>query len=131
MKKLTGKLKRDEVKYVRDGVKTLYTKNTECEICGTKHDLQLHHFNTVSVLWRKWKIDNDISIKTAEEMQNYRDDFIESHKKELVTDVITLCKVCHNERLHKVYGQTPALSTAKKQQRWALRQRLKFRGDLE
>jgi len=116
-------LKRDEVKYIRDLAKSSYTKDSECYICGSKDNLQLHHFYSISALWNKYK--KGIVIKSVEDINKYRESFIEEHKKELYEEVVTLCKECHMNKLHKIYGVSPSLGTAKKQKRWVEIQREK------
>lgn len=118
-------LKRLPVKYIRDRAKSRYTKGTECEICGTKEQLQLHHLNTIDLLWEKWARTNNIVINSVDDILAVRDDFIAAHEYELYEAVATLCKICHNEKLHKIYGQTPGLSTAAKQRRWIDKQAAK------
>ena len=56
-----------------------------------------------------------------------RDKFIEEHSKELFEDTITLCHT-HHLRLHAIYGKKPKFITAKKQPRWAEKQREKHYG---
>lgn len=111
-------LRRDEVKYIRDLAKKSYKKGNECYICLTTENLQFHHFYSISLLWNKWKIQNDVKIDTLEDIIKYREVFKEVHHRELYEETITLCKFHHMDRLHKVYGRTPALSTAEKQKRW-------------
>lgn len=111
-------LKRLPVKYIRDRAKSRYEKGPKCEICETTSELQFHHLNTVDLLWERWIKNNKIVIETTEDILRVRDDFIAEHEYELYTAVATLCKDCHNNKLHKVYGKTPALSTAAKQRRW-------------
>ena len=49
MAKNINPLKRLEVKYVRDGIKSRYKLKTECEICGTTEELENHHYKLHSV----------------------------------------------------------------------------------
>ena len=118
-------LKRLEVKYIRDGAKAAYTKDKECFVCGTDEELQMHHFYSMTPLWEKWKKENKIVIKSADEIKTIRDDFIKDKHVEIYDEVVTLCKFHHMERLHKVYGKVPLLSTAKKQKNWCLKRREK------
>jgi hypothetical protein len=118
-------LKRLEVKYIRDGAKSAYKKDTECYICGTNEELQLHHFHTVTLMWENWKRKNKIIIETAEDIMNVRDSFVLEHYKEMYEEVVTLCKFHHMERLHKIYGKVPLLLTAKKQKIWCEKRREK------
>ncbi len=118
-------LKRLEVKYVRDGAKAAYTKHKECFICGSEEELQMHHYYTMTPLWERWKKRNKIVIKFADEVMRIRDTFINDHHDEIYSEVVTLCKFHHMERLHKIYGKVPLLSTAKKQKNWCVKQRAK------
>lgn len=120
-----SELKRLEVKYVRDRAKSRYSKDGECAICGTTEDLQLHHYHTVDLLWNKWKKANGIVIDEVDDILAVRDDFIAEHEYELYDDVVTLCKNCHNFKLHRLYGQKPSLATAPKQRRWVEKQAAK------
>ena len=119
-------LKRLPVKYIRDRAKSRYQKGNSCEICGTTEELQFHHLHTVDLLWERWIKAKNITIEDVDDILNCRDDFISEHEYELYTAVATLCKSCHNVKLHGLYGKTPALSTADKQRRWIDKQRLKF-----
>ena len=111
-------LKRLEVKYLRDGAKSAYKKDIECYICGKTEELQLHHFNSITILWENWKAKKGITIDSVDDIMNIRDEFVEVHHDEMYHEVVTLCKFHHMDRLHKVYGKSPALHTAKKQKNW-------------
>ena len=117
-------LKRDFVKYVRDGAKSRYEKGTECRICGTSEKLDFHHFSSISVLVANWLKYNELEINDQEEAFFWRDKFIQEHEYELYDDAVTLCRT-HHEQLHSIYGGNPKLVTAKKQARWVERQRVK------
>ena len=119
-------LKRDEIKYIRDISKAAYKKEETCYICGTTEELQFHHFYSMTPLWEKWKKDNNIVIENVEDILDYREHFKAYHSKEIYEETVTLCKFHHMERLHKIYGKVPLLSTAMKQKRWCERQRIKF-----
>jgi len=131
-------LKRFPIKYVRDKVKSQYKKATECFICGSKEELEFHHYNTITLLFDKWLKQTGHSISTVEEIERVRDIFIEEFKELLVSpeQTVTLCKFHHTgngeakkgKGLHKVYGKAPALITAAKQQRWVLKQRNRYYG---
>ena len=123
-----AKLKRLEVKYIRDGAKAAYDKDTQCYICEVTDDLQLHHYNTVTLLWEKWKRNNKIVIEDADHIMRIRDDFIAEYYTEMYDETVTLCKFHHMDRLHKVYGKVPALLTAKKQKKWCEIQKEKHNG---
>jgi hypothetical protein len=118
-------LKRLEVKYIRDGAKSAYTKDKECYICGTDAELQLHHFNTINILWENWKRKNKITIDSVERIMEVRDTFVSDHLQEMYDEVVTLCKLHHMDRLHKIYGKVPPLYTAKKQKLWCDKRREK------
>jgi hypothetical protein len=118
-------LKRIPIKYVRDRAKSRYKKEAACYVCGVGGSLDFHHLFTVDILFDNWLTKNKISINTVEDIIAVRDDFIESHLYEMYDYAKTLCKDCH-KRLHTVYGQRPALSTASKQERWLEKQRLKY-----
>jgi len=120
-----GELKRDPVKYIRDGIKSQYVKESECYICGSEEDLQFHHIYSVAELYHKWARKNKKNPLTAEAAFIIRDEFLEEHQDEMVNQAYTLCKTCHNVRLHGIYGKSPSLGTAKKQERWLNIQRNK------
>jgi hypothetical protein len=117
-------LKRIPIKYVRDRAKSRYVKDAHCYICGVGGSLDFHHLFTMDILFDNWLKTNKILIKDVEDIIAVRDDFIESHMYEMYEYARTLCKTCH-KRLHTVYGQRPALSTAQKQERWIEKQREK------
>ena len=119
-----GNLKRLEVKYVRDKAKSLYRKKDVCEACGATEELQLHHRYSIDELWTRFKRKRKIVKElTMEEVLTLREEFIAEHQMELYEHVLTLCKVCHNEKLHKMFGQTPSLATAQAQLKWLNKQR--------
>lgn len=111
-------LKRDEIKYIRDLSKSEYSKGEECYICGTHDNLQFHHFYSLTELWNKFKKRAKIVINNVDDILTYRDAFIAAHFVEIYDETVTLCKYHHMERLHKIYGKSPSLATAKKQKRW-------------
>jgi hypothetical protein len=119
-----AELKRDFTKYVRDGAKARYNKETYCEICGTIEELEFHHYKTLSVLVNAWVKKNKLNINTAEKAMKQRDVFISEHEDELYKHTVTLCKE-HHSALHKVYGKNPSLGVAKKEERWVIRQKEK------
>jgi ribosomal protein L5 len=118
-------LRRDLVKYVRDKAKSKYRKSTECYICGSNKNLDFHHFYSLTELLERWIRKHDFKINSAEEIMRLRDAFIEDHHKELFDDTITLCHT-HHLKLHSIYGKKPIMITAKKQPRWAKKQRDKY-----
>jgi hypothetical protein len=117
-----GELQRTVYKYARDGIKANYVKDSVCAICGTTHDLELHHPHTFSLLFDNYCRDEGITVKTTEEVLAMREGFYKKYWNELVTDVLTLCNT-HHKALHKIYGVQPPLSTSEKQKQWV--QRLK------
>lgn len=112
-------LKRDLVKYVRDRAKSKYDKGTECHICGSTEKLDFHHYYSLSPLLHRWM---KLNRMKAEDVLEWRDEFIRQHMAELYKHAVTLCHP-HHLRLHAVYGKNPALGTAKKQMRWVEIQR--------
>lgn len=114
-------LKRDLTKYIRDKAKALYVKAPSCRICGSEESLDFHHFNSVSTLLHNWVSKKGL---VAEEVLNWREDFIEEHKVQMYDETVTLCRA-HHLKLHSIYGKEPALHTAKKQKRWVEIQRKK------
>jgi len=119
-------LKRDEVKYIRDISKSAYKKESECYICGATEELDFHHFSSMTHLWNAWKRKNKIIIRNVEDILMHREDFRDDHHTEIYEDTITLCRLHHRERLHKVYGKVPALATSEKQKRWVEKQKIKL-----
>lgn len=119
-------LNRLEVKYVRDGIKTRYLKANACAICGNTTELEYHHYNTVDLLWEKWKKTNAIGeITDPKEIMGLREKFYQDHETEMVYDCVTLCSK-HHKALHSVYGASPSLLTANKQKNWVAKQNAKF-----
>lgn len=120
-------LKRLEVKYLRDGVKSNYPDKHFCEICGTTSDLENHHYHTFTLLWEKFKKDNKIVIRDADHIMELRPDFYKVYWDQLVAkeEIACLC-VDHHRKLHAIYGKDPALPTAEKQKRWVVKQREKY-----
>lgn len=126
MAKNTG-MKRIPVKYIRDRAKSAYDKKDTCHICGTTHDLELHHLSSITLLLEKWNSVKQYDISTDEGIIAVRDEFIADHHKEIYDDVYTLCNK-HHVALHGVYGKSPALGTAAKQERWISIQKAKHEG---
>ena len=121
------KLKRDPVKYIRDRAKSRYEKQSECYICGTKNELDFHHFYSLAPLltqWLKEKKKERPLHYTDEYIIVWRDEFIEECHQELYKDTVTICHK-HHLQLHSLYGRNPGLGTAKKQMRWVELQREK------
>lgn len=118
-----SELKRLEVKYLRDGIKSNYQKETECSICGAKEELQLHHYKSFTPLWNKFKKKAKIVINSVEDLEVYKQQFYSAHWYDLVEDCVTLCKEHHMNGIHRIYGKTPSLATAEKQKRWVQKQK--------
>lgn len=114
-------LKRQAVKYVRDKVKSHYPKTGICQICGSVDGVDLHHYHSVTGLWERWCRLNSIVVRNEETVLEHRDQFIEQHWFELVQDCANLCHK-HHERLHKIYGGKPVLTSANAQRNWVARQ---------
>lgn len=120
-------LKRDEIKYIRDLAKSSYKKDSVCYICNSVQDLQFHHYYSLTQLWEKFKKKAKIKIASIEDILDYREQFKSVHHREIYEETVTLCKYHHMDRLHKIYGKSPGLSTALKQKRWVEIQRSKNR----
>ena len=121
---MTKNLRRDPIKFVRDKAKARYEKGTECEICGSKDNLDFHHYYTLTPLFNKWLKAEKIVINTDDEILAVRDRFIQEHLAELYEYTVTLCHE-HHMKLHSVYGKDPPLHMAKKEMNWVKIQREK------
>ena len=119
--------KRIPVKWIRDGAKSAYEKQNVCYICGSENDLELHHTHSITLLLESWAKTGGHSLETDEEVLQIREEFIETHNKEIYEDVYTLCNH-HHVMLHSVYGKAPPLSTAPKQNNWIEKQKQKLLG---
>jgi hypothetical protein len=119
--------KRIPVKWVRDRAKAAYEKKTECYICGTSHELELHHLHSVTILLDKWAKAKNYDISTDAGILSVRDEFIEEHHTELYDQVYTLCNR-HHVALHSVYGKAPQPGSEPKQAHWIETQRAKHTG---
>jgi hypothetical protein len=111
-------MNRDAVKWVRDRAKSRYNKGSECEICGSTENLDFHHYYSVAELLDRWCTKNKLTLKTDDDVLAVRDRFIAEHEYELFEATVTLCNFHHAESLHKIYGKSPGLGTAKKQMNW-------------
>ena len=118
-------LKRDLVKYVRDKAKSKYKKEAECYICGSTENLDFHHFYGLTELLESWFKENDITIKTEDEILELRETFIKENEDKVYKQAVTLCHM-HHRKLHNIYGKRPKLITAKKQENWVQIQRKKY-----
>ena len=118
-------LKRDLVKYVRDKAKSKYKKDTHCYICGSTENLDFHHFYGLTELLESWFKENDITVKTEDEILELREIFIKENEDKVYKQAVTLCHM-HHRKLHNIYGKRPKLITAQKQQTWVEIQRKKY-----
>jgi hypothetical protein len=109
--------KRLAIKWVRDLAKSAYEKKNSCYICGTEHELELHHFHSLTLMFDKWARQHSYDITTDEGVLAVREQFIDEHTVELYDKVRTLCNR-HHVLLHKIYGKAPALGTEAAQERW-------------
>ena len=105
------------VKWIRDMNKSRYQKGDTCAICGTKEEIEFHHFNSLTLLLEKWLKLKGITIESDDDVLSIREQFSNEHKRELFGEVVDLCKA-HHTRLHDIYGITPKLHTDEKQKRW-------------
>lgn len=119
------KYKRSAIALMRDGIKSQYKKSGHCAVCDTVEDLELHHYHTVSHLVKNFARENRLDFNDETTVLNNRTAFYDKHMHELVEDTVTLCHN-HHVALHRVYGTEPALSSAKKQKNWVIKQRDKF-----
>ena len=126
MAKNTGN-NRIPVKWVRDRAKAAYVKNDTCCICGTGADLELHHFNSITLLLEKWASAKRYDISTDDGILAVRDEFIAEHNNELYEQVRTLCNK-HHVSLHRIFGKAPPAGSATRQERWINIQEEKFNG---
>lgn len=113
---------RIKIKWIRDGAKAKYPPKISCAICDTTENLELHHYTSLTNLLDRWQKETGIPLNTDEEVLAIRDRFISEHNYELYTAVACLCAE-HHKALHKVYGKSPLLSTAAKQEQWVLKKR--------
>jgi 5-methylcytosine-specific restriction endonuclease McrA len=114
-----AELKRELVKYVRDFIKKDYKLRDCCYICGSTTKLELHHLYSVSELFNKWCVANNIkSITTEEQILSLRARFAEDCADSLNnSNLFTLCSD-HHKRLHNLYGQTYPNFMAAKIKTW-------------
>jgi len=119
--------KRIPVKWVRDRAKAAYEKKTECCVCGSATDLELHHLHSVTILLDKWSEAKGYDISTDAGILAVRDEFIDEHRVELYDQVYTLCNR-HHVALHSVYGKAPRPGSEPKQAHWIETQRAKHTG---
>jgi hypothetical protein len=127
MAKNTGN-NRIPVKWVRDRAKAAYDKKDTCCICGTGVDLELHHFNSITILLENWASAQKYDISTDDGILAVRDEFIAEHQNELYEQVRTLCNK-HHVALHRIFGKAPPIGSAARQERWIGIQQDKFNGN--
>ena len=125
MAKNTGENKRIAVKWIRDRAKSAYEKLDTCYICGTTHDLELHHVYSITRLLERWSEQKGYDVSTDDGILAVRDEFIADHHREIYELVYTLCNK-HHVQLHGVYGKKPQFGTEQKQSNWIERQKLKY-----
>ena len=116
--------KRIPVKWVRDRAKAAYDKKSECFICASNRDLELHHLHSITILLETWADRKGYDISTDDGILAVRDEFISEHNTELYEKVYTLCNP-HHVALHGIYGKAPLVGSEPKQQRWIELQREK------
>jgi hypothetical protein len=63
----------------------------------------------------RWAREN--GFKTDEEIVANRELFIDKYRHEIYNCVFTLCSK-HHKHLHRIFGQSPALITQLKQEKW-------------
>lgn len=112
---------RSVIKWVRDLAKSHYKKDTKCAICGVEHDLEFHHYYTVSLVINDYVRLNGLAVDTTEDILEMRDKFLQDHWREMVEEAVTLC-ADHHKLLHKLYGKEPPLNSASKQKSWVEKQ---------
>ena len=109
--------KRIAVKWIRDKAKSAYQKQSNCYICNTTSDLELHHLYSITWLLESWAHRLKLDISTDQAVLEIRDRFISEHHEEIYNLVYTLCNR-HHVQLHSVYGKSPSPSSVAKQKHW-------------
>lgn len=122
--------KRIAVKWIRDKAKSAYQKQSNCYICQTTSDLELHHLHSVTYLLETWAKRGGVDISSDEAVLAIRDQFIAEHHAEIYELVYTLCNR-HHVQLHGIYGKSPAPSSVLKQKRWIELQQEKHVGGVD
>ena len=121
--------KRIAVKWIRDKAKSAYEKQSQCYICKSTSELELHHLHSITWLLESWAKRNNIDISTDQAVLAIRDSFISEHHEEIYDLVYTLCNR-HHVQLHGIYGKSPPPSSVMKQKRWIdLQQQKHLSGD--
>lgn len=116
--------KRIPVKWIRDKAKSAYEKQSQCYICNSTSELELHHLHSITHLLEIWAKQSGYDISTDSGILEVRDEFISSHHREIYELVYTLCNR-HHVQLHGIYGKSPMPSSVPKQQHWLEIQRQK------
>ena len=93
--------------------------------CGSTENLDFHHFYGLTELLESWLKENDITVKTEDEILELREIFIKENEDKVYKQAVTLCHM-HHRKLHNIYGKRPKLITAQKQQNWVEIQRKKY-----
>lgn len=122
---VNSKYKRTAIATMRDGIKSNYKKDSCCAICNSTIDLELHHYNTVSLLVKNFAKEFQLDFTNNDIVLENRTAFYEKYWHELVEDTVTLCAE-HHKLLHKTYTKEPPLHTAKKQKHWVESQKEKL-----
>jgi hypothetical protein len=115
------------VKWIRDKAKAAYTKQSDCYVCGTSAELELHHLHSITILLNRWASHKNYDISTDAGILAVRDEFIAEHQTELYELVYTLCNK-HHVTLHGVFGKAPALGSEQRQKNWIEKQKAKALG---
>ena len=115
------------VKWIRDKAKAAYEKQSQCYVCGTSTDLELHHLHSITILLNRWADRKGYDISTDDGILAVRDEFIAEHRIELYDLVYTLCNK-HHVALHGVYGKAPAFGSEERQKNWIEKQKAKAEG---
>ena len=124
------KFKRDAISIMRDGIKSRYSKDGCCAICGSDEALELHHYHTISQLIKNFAKELQLDFTDENIVLSNREAFYKKYEHELVRDVVTLCQH-HHQLLHKVYTKEPPLFSANKQKAWVLKQKEKLQNPQE
>jgi hypothetical protein len=124
-------LKREPVKYIRDGMKSRYKQREPCYICCSTEKIELHHLYCVSELWDEWSLRNRVVINTPEEIILHRQQFeLDCAEKLDNSNLYSLCKT-HHSRLHQLFGKSYSNYTALKVKEWLERQKARYGENLD
>ena len=126
---MTTGLRRPQVKWVRDGMKSKYKEREPCFICGTTENIELHHIYSVSELWNTWVRENNIVIECDADVIANRKQFEADNEQYLNNDnLYSLCKT-HHIKLHQVYGKSYSNYMGERVLAWVHKQREKYGGN--